>query len=771
MHGADIDKRIHESIVLLDGAIGTELQRMGLPAGICPEYWALEHAEILYKIHRAYIKAGSNVITTNTFGANREKLRHHGLADQVREINERNAGTARKAAGSTVLTAGSIGPSGRLPEPGGDFSIDEAYDCFQEQIRGLLNGGVDIILLETMIDIQEARCALLAAKDLCDLPVWVSMTFENGHTLTGSDPVTALITLQAMGACVVGTNCGNGPAQMVSIIESMAENATVPLLVQPNAGVPQTHRGRTVYNLSPGEFSGYAEPLLKSGASVFGGCCGTNPEFIRGLAGALNHARPRTRSRTGTAALTSRTRTVFLEESDPLVLIGDQLNPSGKKILARSLAKGDIGPAREIGSRMAKQGANAININVGVPGADQTALMKKLTLDLSISVNTPLAFDSAGIEPIQEALKLYPGRALINSISGEKVKRERLLPLVLRYGAMFVLMPLNEQGVPRDAQTRLAIIKDVVAEAESMGIDRSSIIVDGLVLAESAKPGSARETLEVIRTCNNELGLATMCGLSNVSFGLPNRPWMDAAFLAMCVEAGIRAVNANPGSEHHRSIIAACDVLTGRDPNAAGYVNLMLSSEPSAPKKMSVQLPRESDVIRDAVVNGYMDTIRDLVADEIGKGRSPMDIITASLIPAVTEIGDRFSRGEIFLPQLVISSNAAQEAFTLLEHHMPDAEDRKKGTILLATVKGDVHDIGKNLVGTLLKSNGFQVVDLGIDVPAEKILATALDRRVDIIGLSALMTTTMNEMKDVVRLGKKTGPTGFGYYRRGRGDR
>ena len=754
-----IHERMREGVLILDGAMGTELQMQGLPAGACPEAWALDHVHVLEGIHRAYAEAGSDVVTTNTFGANRIKLAHFGREARTIEINILSARAARRAVDPGRLVAGSVGPLGRLVEPGGEVPFDRACEYFSEQIKGLAEGGVDVILIETMMDVQEARCALLAAKDVCDLPVWVSMTFENDRTLTGSDPVTALITLQAMGADVVGTNCGNGPEQMLPIIEAMRHHATVPLLVQPNAGMPRSVNGQTVFTLSGEEFTRYAWPLCKAGASLIGGCCGTDPGFIHGLTSEVKGAGPHPPLKTGVSALTSCSRTVFLGPRHPTAIIGEQLNPSGKPELSQQLAAGEITIAREIGVRMADQGADIININVGAPFADQVALMKKLVMELSVAVDTPLSLDSADARPIEEAIRLYPGRALINSISGERSKRDILLPLAKRYGAMFVLMPIDEQGVPRDAAKRLAIIRDVVAEAESLSIDRSAIIVDALVLAQSSNPGRAEETIKVIRACTHELGLMTMCGLSNISFGLPQRPWLDAAFLAMCSQAGISAVNANPGSEHHRSILAACDVLTGRDSHALRYIERMKTPEKPKIDKKPEETAAPVDALYEAVLHGRHDAVTALMERELAKGRAPMDMINGSLVPAITEVGRRFSCHELFLPQLMLSSRTIQTAFERLESAHGEEAVAAKGTVLLATVKGDIHDIGKNLVGVLLKNHGFNVIDAGMNVDPEAILDAARAHHVDIVGLSALMTTTMSSMRDTIRSLRENGVT------------
>jgi len=750
-------QKFGDKIMILDGATGTELQRKGLPAGVCPELWTAENPEPLLAVHAAYRAAGSQVVTTNTFGANRVKLGHYSLGGRARELNERNSLIARRAVGDSVLVAGSVGPLGSLLQPAGDRPFDEAYECFCEQVQGLAAGGADIILIETMMDVQEARCALLAARDTCDLPVWVSLTFDKGRTLTGSDPVTALITLQSMGADVVGTNCGNGPEQVIPLIQAMAEHAMVPLLAQPNAGMPQSVDGRTVFTMGAREFGAFTKPLLEAGASLIGGCCGTDPDYIAVMASLARDAKPRRKLKQDFAALTSLSKTVFLGPGYPTAIIGEQLNPSGRKKLSEELARGETTLAKDIGIRMAEQGADVININVGAPLADQSALMKKLILDLSVAVRTPLALDSAADRPMVEAIPLYPGRALINSISGERSRRDALLPLVKRYGAMFVLMPLDERGVPQDAKTRIEIIRDVVEEAQSLGIPKSSIIVDGLVLAESSRPGAARQTLEVLRACSQELGLLTMCGLSNISFGLPERGWVDGAFLAMCVEAGISAVNANPGSEVHRALLAAADALAGRDPHFGRYIERMQTGGRGTLKTAEPAPVR--DEVYEAVLKGKDAAIGAMVARRLENGEAPLDLINNSLVPAITEVGQRYSCNDYFLPQLLASSKAAQEAFAVLDESLEGTTTRNRGRVVLATVRGDIHDIGKNLVGVLLKNHGFQVIDLGIDASPEAILKAAREEQADLIGLSALMTTTMLNMRETIALLRKQGVT------------
>ncbi len=746
------------TVLLLDGAMGTELQRLGRPADVCPELWAVENEHLLERIHSAYCNAGSDVVTTNTFGANRIKLSHFGLAGRTAELNRRNTASARKAAGEKRFVAGSVGPLGRLVEPSGDLSFDEAYDVFREQVIGLAEGGCNIILIETMLDLQEARCALLAAKDACDLPVWVSMTFEDDRTLTGSDPVTVLVTLQAMGADAVGTNCGNGPRDMIPLIEAMAPHAAVPILVQPNAGIPRTDGDNALFTLLPDDFASFVKPLYEAGATLIGACCGSTPDTIRAMA-AQTRSLPPHRSKTeSVSGVTSLRKTVFLGPHHPIALIGDQLNPSGRKKLTAELAQGDMTLAREIGVRMDREGADIINVNVGVPLVDQTELMTRIVRDLSVAVTAPLSIDSADTTPIVEAVKRYPGRALINSISGEEGRRKALLPVVKRYGSMFVLMPLNAKGIPSKAEGRLSIIREVVDEAVSLGIPRSAIVVDGLVLSEATNPGGAGETLRTIRACVEELGLLAMCGLSNVSYGLPQRGWMDGAFLAMCAREGIGAVNGNPGSVHHRSILRGCDVLTGRDPHAMRYLRDMGATEaPPVVKAVNPSGANPEEALRTAVKDGDSRAVERLVETVLASGRSPLDIVNGALIPAITDVGERFSRKEVFLPQLMLSAAAAQAAFSRLERELKGAPMEKKGTVLLATVKGDIHDIGKNLVAVLLKNSGFNVVDLGIDVPAEAILDNARQLGADVIGLSSLMTTTMASMRETIRLVRESG--------------
>lgn len=785
MNKAQFSEMISKKVIILDGATGTQLQKQGMPAGVCPEKWVIENPDVILRIQRDYIDAGSDIIFAPSFGANRIKLTDYGLESQTIEMNRRLAALSKEAVGQSALVAGDIGSTGRFVKPFGDMPFEECVNIYKEQVRGLLEGGVDLFTIETMLDIQETRAALLAIKESCNLPVCVSMTFDEAQrTLTGADPITALITLQSLGADAFGCNCSTGPAQMVEIIRMLKPYARIPLLAKPNAGMPRLVKGKTVFDMGAAEFGSYAQSFVEAGANLIGGCCGTSAEYISELCRHITGLEPRGAECKAYSAVTSSRKTVFLGDDKPVVVVGERINPTGKKVLQAELKEGSTHELRRLALEQTDKGAQILDINVGMPGVNEKeAMINAIELLGGIS-DAPLSLDSSSPEVLEAALRIYPGRALINSISNERIKLEKLLPAAAKYGAMFVLLPLSDDGVPETAAERQGIVKKVFKAAAEYGYEKNDIVVDGLVMTVSSNQEAAAETLKLIEWCSREFGCATIVGLSNVSFGLPERGWINAAFLAMAIGRGLTMAIANPSNDLLTSIKMACDVLTAKDLGSRDYISYFNSlKKPSSGQKQAHHITVDKatgEKIYDAVMKGDKDGIPALIDKAISEGMLSGDIVDKFLIPAINEVGKLFDEKKYFLPQLIQSAETMKKGFDCVEpllvkekadkasgadlktgadadKEASETKQRGKGIIVLATVKGDIHDIGKNIVGLMLKNYGFEVCDLGKDVSAERIVEEARLSGAAIIGLSALMTTTMVEMKKVIELAKKEG--------------
>ncbi len=749
----EIIRKIGEGVLVLDGATGTELQARGMPEGVCPELWCLENATCIESVHRDYLAAGSDIIYTCTFGANRFKLAQYG-ASSVGRINEDLCRLAKSVAGERALVAGDIGPTGRFVEPFGDVGFDEAVEVFQEQARGLIQGGADILVIETMIDIQEARAALIAVRELSDIFTIVTMTFESsGRTLGGTDPVSALVTLQSLGADAVGCNCSAGPDGMIPLIRAMQPYATVPLVAKPNAGLPRLSQGKTFFDMGPDDFSAYAHEFAASGVQLIGGCCGTTPAHIQALRLKTAALSPGSSRRQSIKALSSPRKTVILGEQSPLVIIGERINPTGKKDLQQELLEGRMSLVRTFAREQTSRGAEILDVNVGMPGIDEVSTIRKVVCDLALFTDAPLSIDSALPEAIEAALRVYPGRALINSISGEEEKLVPLLRIAKKYGAMFILLPLAGRNLPKTSRERISTVSSIFETAQDYGFTRDDIVVDALTLAVSADPSAALETLNTTRWCAQEFGSSTVLGLSNVSFGLPSRIWINAAFVAMAVSHGLTLAIANPLSDEFMNIKRAADVLTGRDIGARSYIARFGSKGASAPgRQQPANEASPGQEVYEAILEGNRDDIAARIDRALQQGITPQALVNEHMIPAIEEVGERYDKKIYFLPQLIASAEAMKRGFEHLEPHMKEGEllQAKKGKIILATVKGDIHDIGKNIVALMLKNHGFDVVDLGKDVAHEVLLDAIRRYHPDIVGLSALMTTTMVNMKETI---------------------
>ena len=788
----ELYKRIEERPLILDGATGSNLQKAGMPTGVCPELWIMEHEEALIRLQEEYVEAGTDILYAPTFSGNREKLKEYGLSDRTEEINKRLVAISKKAAKDRALVAGDMTMTGVALEPVGPMKLEELIDIYKEQARCLFEAGVDLFVVETMMSLAETRAAVIAIREVCDLPVMASMTFqEDGRTLYGTDPVTAVVVLQSIGADVIGVNCSTGPEQMLPVVRKMKEYADVPLLVKPNAGLPELVEGETIYPMSAEEFASFGPAFVEAGAGLLGGCCGTTPEHIAQLAGRVRGLATVPPENRHPIMLASERKSQEILPDGPFLIIGERINPTGKKRLQQELREGRLDLVEEMAEEQEELGAHILDINMGTNGIDEKEMMLKAIQKVSMVSDLPLCIDTSYVEVMEAALRAYPGRALVNSVSMEKEKVEKLLPLVRKYGAMFILLPLSDKGLPKSLEEKKELIHQLLARAAACGIGKNRIIVDGLVTTVGANKQAALETLETIRYCKEELGLCTAVGLSNISFGLPERSYVNGAFAAMAIQNGLTMAIANPSNDLLMGLACAADLLkdkpqadetyitrvqqikerqtfaahtSGNVPAGAGATEQQTaagtgrqqaaseasSGTPDSGAKMaaSAQTP-----VFEAVLKGRKNGIVEKVQEELARGTAAKDILDGQLIPAINEVGRLFDIQAYFLPQLIASANAMKEAIGYLEPLLQeDGDTDEKPVIVIATVEGDIHDIGKNLVALMLKNYGYQVYDLGKDVPAEKIIAAAEEYGASIIALSALMTTTMMRMKDTIRL-------------------
>jgi len=760
MNNKKFNDLINKKVVILDGATGTEFIKRGMPQGVSPELWALENLEAVHEIHNAYINAGSDIVYIPTFGGNRIKLEEFGLADSLHEINSSLAKAVKKNIDGRALAFGDIAPTGKFVEPFGDLAFEDAVNIYKEQMTALIAGGVDGFVIETMMDIQETRAAVLAAKEICDLPVIVTMTFdESARTLTGNDPLSALITLQALGVDAFGCNCSTGPQDMIELIKTIKPHATIPLLAKPNAGMPKLVDGETVFDMKPEEFAGFVEELVAAGANIIGGCCGTTPEHINAQANEAEKFKPLIPEIKAISAVSGPRGNCSMGLNQPFRVIGERINPTGKKKLQAELRDGKFGMVRQYAGEQLTGGAAILDVNMGLSGIDEKAMMLEAVGLLAQGSTLPLCIDSTDSEVVEAALRLYPGRALVNSISAEKDRLEKTLPIAAKYGAMFILLPLNDEGIPETTEGRIELTKEIFTEAQKYDYEREDIVLDALIMTVSSNQSAAKVSLDLIEWANREFKVNTVCGLSNVSFGMPERKWINASFLGMALGRGLNMAIANPSSEILMSLIAGGDVLAERDHKMHRYVDKFsgVEKKTETAKKENIDPAKR---VFNCVLEGHDDTISDAIAAALTAGIKAQDIVNESLIPAINKVGDLYDSKKYFLPQLIMGADAMRKGFEVLEPHLSNedkGEQAEKAVIIMATVEGDIHDIGKNIVTLMLRNYGFDVVDLGKDVSATKIIAAAKEHKAKIVGLSALMTTTMIKMEDVVKLAKKEG--------------
>lgn len=764
-----------EDFLVFDGAMGTQMQARGLAEpGTVPELLNFSHPAQIAAIHAAYVAAGAEVITTNTFGANARKLEGRTT---VRETYRAAVACAREAGAPYV--AGDIGPSGLLLEPLGTCSFEEAYDLFAEQVDAVRDAGCDLVLIETMADLREAKAALLAARERCDLPVVVTMTFgEDGRTFLGTPPEVAAAVLSSMGAHAVGLNCSLGPEELLDSVRAMARHARCPLLVQPNAGLPRVEDGRTVYDVDPLAFASAMDRIVDAGASLVGGCCGTSPAFIQRVRALVDgRGAPEPRAAESALVLTSAQEAVVLAAGEPrIAVVGERINPTGKPKLKAALRAGDFDYL--VGEAVSQQeaGADVLDVNVGLPELDEPTALRAAVDKLQATVTLPLVIDSSDPAALEAAVRGYAGKPLLNSVNGTRESLDAVLPLAKKYGCAVIGLALDDDGIPATAEGRCTVAARIVEEAQRLGIPREDVVIDCLVMAAATNQDEAREVLRAVALVKERLGVRTVLGVSNVSFGMPQRGLVNATFLAAAFGVGLDLPILNPLSARYRDTVAAFKVLNGQDAKAEAFVgayatapdpyakpasDASLCAADPAPVADGEALPvapafadaaEEVRALVHLVLTGRKAPMPD-ATERLLEHHDPLALVDGVLIPALDEVGRRFDQGTFFLPQLMASAEAVKAGFDVVRQHVGEsgaADDAR--TIAVATVKGDIHDIGKNIVKMLLENYGFRVVDLGRDVEPAEVVRVVKERGIRLVGLSALMTTTVKAMEETVRL-------------------
>ncbi len=810
-------REISKSYLYLDGATGSNLVKEGMPSGVCPEKWILEHRDIMLDLQKQYVLAGTDILYAPTFTANRIKLSEYGLQGKMREmiraLTEISREAAETAVDRRVYVAGDLTMTGEQLKPVGNMELEELISVYREQILALAEAGADLLVVETMMSLAEARAALIAAKEVCELPVMVTMTFEpDGRTLYGTDAKTAAIVLESLGACAVGVNCSTGPGAMRQIVADMAAvTGEIPIIAKPNAGIPfLDEQGRTCYEMDAASFVEEMRQLAAAGATVLGGCCGTTPEFIRGLRSAFGRkpAGGVERRRPGVRFLASERQTLEFGLDGSFMIVGERINPTGKKLLQAQLREGVMDKVLQFAEEQERDGACILDINMGMSGIDEKAMMLRAVEEVSGVTSLPLSLDSSHGEVLEAALRQYPGRALINSVSLETEKLEKLLPIAKKYGAMFILLPLSDRGLPENMEEKKHIIETILERAYSLGMTKEDVIVDGLVATVGANRRAALDTLETIRYCRGK-GLATICGLSNISFGMPERSYVNTAFLTLAIREGLTMAIANPSQELLVSCALATDLLLAREEADIRYIEYVNKAAENRERREAEQrrgllttaadsrgqteapgrpegdgVPPETvgqdgataggstgghrlsggDESRsrqrlcEAVLKGNRANIAAITREALARGEDPSALLDDVLLPAINRVGELFDKGKYFLPQLIGSAEAMKNAIQVLEPLLlKESGKTDMPVVVIATVEGDIHDIGKNLVALMLKNYGFRVIDLGKDVPKEEIIRAAQEHNAKIIALSALMTTTMQRMREVIAYAREMG--------------
>ncbi len=751
---------LKNNIVYLDGGMGTLLQAQGLLPGEHPERWNISNPEIITDIHKSYYDSGSNVVCTNTFGANSLKFND----DELEEIIKAAISNAKKARDLSVsykekFIALDIGPTGKLLKPLGDLAFEDAVAVFSKTVRLGVKYGVDLVLIETMNDSYETKAALLAVKENCNLPVLVSNAYnEDGKLMTGASPAAMVALLEGMGATAIGANCSLGPKQLTRVAEELLENASVPVILKPNAGLPEVVDGETKFNVSPEEFSDEVTKLLKKGLRVVGGCCGTTPAYIKALTEKSEGLKPIEIKNKNLTVVSSYTQAVKFLNSP--ILIGERINPTGKKRFKQALIENDIAYILNEGVSQQEKGVHILDVNVGLPDIVENKMLTKTVEELQSVIDLPLQIDTADVVAMENALRIYNGKALINSVNGKKENMQAIFPLVKKYGGVVVALTLDENGIPEAAEGRVEIAKRILSVAKEYGIEKNNIIFDTLAMTISADQKAANETLKALNIIKNELGCHTSLGVSNVSFGLPNRDVLNSVFFALALENGLSGAIMNPYSSEMMKTYYTYKALKGLDNNCADYISAAdsFTSAVAQTKKETASVLENSSELMFSVIKGFKEKAGE-ITKELLKTKAPLDIVNGEIIPALNEVGIGFQNKTIYLPQLLMSAESAKSAFEVIKEFMSEGKKAEsKGVFVIATVHGDIHDIGKNIVKLLLENYGFDVIDLGKDVPPEAIAEAVIKTNAKLVGLSALMTTTVPAMEETIKLLKENAP-------------
>ncbi len=752
---------LKDNIVYLDGGLGTLLQSRGLKPGELPERWNISHPEIVQDIHKAYFDAGSNVVCANTFGANCLKFEEPELREIIfAAIN--NVKTARENSTNPApkFVAFDLGPSGKLLKPLGDLDFEDAVSVFAQSVRLAVEAGAELFIIETMNDSYETKAALLAVKENSDLPVLVSNVYgADGKLMTGASPEAMVAMLEGMGVDALGANCSLGPKQLRPVAERLLACASVPVLLKPNAGLPKSIDGKTVFDVTPDEFAEELASLVKSGLRIAGGCCGTTPEYISLLNSKTHNTKPAPVTKKNITAVSSYTHAVVFDKEP--ILIGERINPTGKKRFKQALINNDVDYILGEGVNQQEKGVHILDVNVGLPDIDEVSMLKTAVCELQAVIDLPLQIDTANIAAMEAALRRYNGKALINSVNGKAESMASVFPLVKKYGGLVVALTLDEDGIPQTADGRFAIAQKILKTAESYGIHKKDIIFDTLAMTISADSGAASTTLTALNRIKKELGCHTSLGVSNISFGLPYRDGVNSTFFALALENGLSAAIMNPYSADMMKTYYSFKAIHGMDENCAEYIAAAstfasVSAPATAPAVKSAE-EYKSELQR-AIVKGLCEKAGELTR-QLLKSTPPLEIVQSEVIPALNTVGEGFEKKTVYLPQLLMSAEAAKAAFECIKAAMPASSgNANKGIFVIATVHGDIHDIGKNIVKLLLENYGFNVIDLGKDVPAEAIAEAVISRNAPMAGLSALMTTTVPAMEDTINLLREKAP-------------
>lgn len=744
---------IKNNIVYLDGGMGTLLQKSGLQPGELPERWNISHPEVIKEIHKSYYDSGSNIVNTNTFGANSLKFGTDELSEIIYHA-VKNADEARKASSGKQekFIALDVGPTGKLLKPLGDLDFEDAVKAFAEVISLGVKYGVDLITIETMNDSYETKAAVLAAKENSDLPIIVTNAYgENGRLMTGADPAVMAAMLEGMGVDAIGANCSLGPKQLMGVMDELLNYCSVPVAFKPNAGLPKSDGKVTYYDVDAEEFAQDIKLAVANGVRIVGGCCGTTPEYIKKVCELTRDMRPKEIEKKTYSVCTSYNKAVFFGEKP--ILIGERINPTGKKRFKQALLENDIGYILQEAVNQQAKGVHVLDVNVGLPGIDEAQMLTNSVCELQCVTDLPLQIDSSDPVAMESALRRYNGKAMINSVNGKEENLNAIFPLVKKYGGFVVALTLDEKGIPSTVDGRMKIARKILLTAALYGINKKDIIFDPLAMTVSADKMSAVTTLETVKKITEQLGCNTSLGVSNVSFGLPSRDLVNAAFFTTAMENGLSAAIMNPYSERMMEAYYSFNVVKGLDENCMDFINFASRQEvqPTAKQESSLTL-------KEAIEKGLKEKANEITTAMLGNS-APLDIVNTHVIPALDNVGKRFEEKKLFLPQLLMSAEAAKASFEVIKATMSaDGSSVKKGSIVIATVHGDIHDIGKNIVKLLLENYGYNVIDLGKNVPPETVLRAVTDNHAPLVGLSALMTTTVPAMEETVKLIKENAP-------------